>query len=90
MTQATHTNTPLMRNRFQAFLLVILPLNIVLFAPKVVNAQHQQWGHWRGPTGNGTSLTAKPPTEFGPDKNCRWKQAIPGRGSSSPVIWNQQ
>jgi len=46
-----------------------------------------QWGHWRGPSGTGASSTATPPTSFGPDRNCAWKQRIPGRGSSSPVIW---
>ena len=50
----------------------------------------QQWGHWRGPLGNGASLTAKPPTSFGPTTNCRWKQPIPGRGSSSPVVWDDK
>jgi len=44
------------------------------------------WPHWRGPTGNGVSPDATPPVEFGPDKNIRWKTAIPGRGSSSPVV----
>ncbi len=44
------------------------------------------WPHWRGDDGNGVSLTAKPPVEFGADRNLRWKVEIPGRGSSSPVI----
>ena len=49
-----------------------------------------QWAHWRGPTGNGVSPDANPPTEFGPDKNLKWKVAIPGNGSGSPVIWENQ
>ena len=44
------------------------------------------WPHWRGDGGNGASLTAKPPVEFGPDRNFRWKAELPGRGSSSPVV----
>ncbi|MBM3954215.1 MAG: PQQ-like beta-propeller repeat protein [Planctomycetes bacterium] len=44
------------------------------------------WPHWRGPTGNGVSPDATPPVELGPDNNLRWKTAIPGRGSSSPVV----
>ena len=88
MTQATSTNLPMSRNRFQAFLVAALLLNAGFCAPKAVDANDLQWGHWRGPTGNGESPTATPPKEFSPEKNCRWKQAIPGRGSSSPVIWN--
>lgn len=48
------------------------------------------WGHWRGPTGNGVSTTAKPPVEFGLDKNLAWKAEIPGTGSASPIVWNDQ
>ena len=78
------------RNRFQATRFTLLLLIIELVAPAMLSAEQEQWGHWRGPTGNGTSLTATPPVEFGSQKNCRWKQTIPGRGSSSPVIWNDQ
>lgn len=49
-------------------------------------AARADWPHWRGDGGNGVSLTAKPPVEFGPEHNLRWKAEIPGRGSSSPVI----
>jgi len=53
-------------------------------------ANADQWAHWRGPTGNGTSPDADPPMEFGSDKNLKWKVAIPGNGSGSPVIWENQ
>ena len=49
-------------------------------------AAQADWPHWRGDAGNGVSLTARPPVEFGPAKNLRWKAEIPGRGSSSPVV----
>ena len=90
MTQASHIIIPTIRNRFHVFMLSMLLLTGALVAPNEANANEQQWGHWRGPTGNGESLTATPPKEFGPDKNCRWKQPIPGRGSSSPVVWDDQ
>ena len=63
---------------------------IVLLPAFLVAAESDQWGHWRGPLGNGVSPTATPPTAFGPDSNCLWKQPIPGRGSSSPVIWDDR
>lgn len=50
----------------------------------------ENWGHWRGPTGNGSSLTAKPPVIFGPGKNEKWKVEIPGVGSASPVVWGER
>ncbi|MDB2686224.1 PQQ-binding-like beta-propeller repeat protein [Mariniblastus sp.] len=48
------------------------------------------WSHWRGPTGNGVSETAKPPIEWDANKNVKWKVAIDGRGSGSPVIWEDK
>jgi outer membrane protein assembly factor BamB len=53
-------------------------------------AQADNWGHWRGPTGNGASLTAKPPVKWSDTTNVKWKVELPGRGSSSPVIWENQ
>ncbi len=53
-------------------------------------AQADQWAHWRGPTGNGVAPEASPPVEFGPEKNMAWKTEIPGLGSGSPVVWNEQ
>ena len=45
------------------------------------------WPQWRGPYANGVSRTADPPVEWSETKNIRWKIEIPGRGSSSPVVW---
>ncbi len=59
-----------------------------LFSASIAKADN--WGHWRGPTGNGVSLTAKPPVTWSDSKNVRWKVELSGRGSSSPVIWENQ
>lgn len=48
------------------------------------------WGHWRGPTGNGVALGATPPTHWSSTENVKWKVEVPGRGSGSPVIWDNQ
>jgi outer membrane protein assembly factor BamB len=48
-----------------------------------------QWGHWRG-DGNGVSEDANPPIEWSVDKNVKWQVEIPGSGSGSPVVWDQQ
>ncbi len=48
------------------------------------------WSHWRGDFGNGVSIDAQPPTEWSDTENIRWKVAIPGRGSGSPIIWEDQ
>jgi outer membrane protein assembly factor BamB len=48
------------------------------------------WPQWRGPAANGISRTATPPIEWSETKNIRWKVEIPGRGSSSPVVWGDR
>jgi outer membrane protein assembly factor BamB len=53
-------------------------------------AQADNWPHWRGEAGNGVSTTAKPPSEWTATKNVKWKVAVPGLGSSSPVIWEDR
>ena len=58
----------------------------VVIAAACTAAARADWPHWRGDGGNGVSLAARPPVEFGPDRNLRWKAEVPGRGSSSPVV----
>ncbi len=48
------------------------------------------WPSWRGPTANGVSATATPPIEWSEEKNVRWKIALPGRGTSTPILWGDQ
>ncbi|MEO6237981.1 MAG: PQQ-binding-like beta-propeller repeat protein, partial [Vicinamibacterales bacterium] len=48
------------------------------------------WPQWRGPHATGVSTTADPPLEWSETRNIRWKTEIPGRGSSSPVIWGDK
>src|SRR5262245_36869429 len=43
------------------------------------------WPQFRGSNGSGVAEGQKPPIEFGPDKNVKWKVAAPG-GVSSPIV----
>jgi outer membrane protein assembly factor BamB len=43
------------------------------------------WPQFRGPNGSGVADGQKPPVEFGPDKNVKWKVPVPG-GMSSPIV----
>jgi outer membrane protein assembly factor BamB len=54
-------------------------------------ANTDNWPAWRGPTANGiAAATADPPTRWDEKTNIRWKAAVPGRGSATPVIWGDQ
>jgi outer membrane protein assembly factor BamB len=43
------------------------------------------WPQFRGPGGSGVADGQKPPVEFGPDKNVKWKVPVPS-GLSSPIV----
>ena len=66
--------------RYFALLLVVL-------CPLVVCAD--DWPEFRGPTGQG-HYEGKLPVHWGPNKNITWKQDIPGKGWSSPVICKER
>jgi outer membrane protein assembly factor BamB len=50
----------------------------------------KNWTQWRGPLGTGVSPGGNPAIEWSETKNVRWKVAIPGRGHSTPIIWEDQ
>jgi outer membrane protein assembly factor BamB len=45
------------------------------------------WPQWRGPLLTGAAPQGDPPVEWSEGKNVKWKVEIPGKGSSTPVIW---
>ena len=70
-----------------------LVLAALLFSTITLSAavnDARYWAQWRGPDMTGVSRTAKPPVQWGEGKNIKWKVEIPGRGSSSPVVWNDR
>jgi outer membrane protein assembly factor BamB len=48
------------------------------------------WPGWRGVNTSGVSGDSSLPIEWSPDRGIRWKQKVPGRGNSSPVVWGDQ
>lgn len=48
------------------------------------------WPHWRGPLVNGVSPNGDPPIRWDENTNIKWKVAIPGRGTSTPIVWGDQ
>jgi len=64
-----------------------LVLSLGLLVTSSAGAEADNWGHWRGPTGNGSSPTANPPTHFSHTDQVTWKVSIDGRGSGSPIVW---
>jgi outer membrane protein assembly factor BamB len=53
-------------------------------------AAQQNWPQWRGPLATGVAPHANPPVEWSETQNVRWKTALPGFGTSTPVVWGDQ
>lgn len=51
--------------------------------------KHSNWHHWRGPSADG-SVKAEPPLKWDATTNIRWKADLPGRGSSTPIVWGDR
>lgn len=61
-------------------------LTVMLSLLMAGSLRAEDWPEFRGPTGQGLVRQGAPPTEWGPNKNVVWKQPIPGKGWSSPVV----
>lgn len=55
----------------------------------LVEETEKNWPQFRGPAGNGVATHAKPPTAWTPD-SAKWSVDIPGKGSASPVVWENK
>jgi outer membrane protein assembly factor BamB len=53
-------------------------------------ASPANWPAWRGPLASGVAPDAHPPIRWSESENVQWKVSIPGRGTSTPVIWGDQ
>jgi outer membrane protein assembly factor BamB len=47
------------------------------------------WPYWRGPAADGMAV-GDAPVHWSDTQNVKWRTDIPGRGSSSPVIWGDR
>lgn len=70
--------------------LLIASFATIAIAAKPATDAQQQWGHWRGPLANGVAPQGNPPSKWDAETNVKWKTAIPGRGSASPVVWGDR
>jgi outer membrane protein assembly factor BamB len=48
------------------------------------------WPNWRGPGLNGVAGGKGYPVEWSSTKNVAWKVALPGKGASTPIVWEDR
>ena len=72
-------------------------LSLAILAPTVTAGtfedggdENGNWPQWRGPSANGVARRGNPPVTWSEDRNVRFKLEIPGRGSSTPIVWEDR
>ena len=58
----------------------------LLFVGLVAQTGHADWTRFRGPGGSGSMDGPAVPPEWSSEKNLKWRTALPGKGSSSPIV----
>ncbi|MCY4510906.1 MAG: PQQ-binding-like beta-propeller repeat protein [Acidobacteria bacterium] len=48
------------------------------------------WSRWRGPSGQGVVEGTGYPDRWSDTENVLWKVPVPGRGHSSPIVWEDR
>jgi outer membrane protein assembly factor BamB len=71
---------------------LVLPLFVIWGCTVASQAWAENWPGWRGPRGDGTSLDRSLPVEWNAatGHNIVWKQKLPGKGHSSPIVWEDR
>ena len=64
-----------------------LTLLCILLTGLAVAAHGGNWPQWRGPTGNGVAEPGDYPVKFSGTEGVLWKARLPGKGSSTPIVW---
>jgi outer membrane protein assembly factor BamB len=71
--------------------IVLMALALTAATLAAVNPEAEKyWPQWRGPHATGVAVNGNPPLQWNETTNVRWKVEIPGRGSSSPVVWGDR
>lgn len=83
------------RSLFRSILLLaglaVGPVSITgVHAADTTDMRSLQWHQFRGPDATGVSPSGDPPTTWSESENVQWKIPIPGRGSSTPIVWGDK
>jgi outer membrane protein assembly factor BamB len=79
-----------MLKRAVLLVVVVCFCTMAASAGDFASQREQNWHQWRGPNADGVSPSADPPVQWSEQSNVKWKVAIPGKGSATPIVWNDR
>ena len=53
-------------------------------------ASEGEWPRWRGPNDNAVAPAGDYPVAWSATSNVLWKTPLPGKGCSTPIVWNRR
>ena len=59
-------------------------------APAATPETQSFWPRWRGPHDNGSTPQGAYPVKWDATNHILWKAPLPGKGCSTPVVWEQR
>ena len=68
----------------------LISMAVMLLGWAALPSWAADWPRFRGPNGSGIAADANVPTSWSETKNLQWKAALPGRGSSSPIVCGER
>jgi outer membrane protein assembly factor BamB len=70
----------------------LIPFCFLAACPFVVadSSTEQGWPRWRGPSDSGSSVLGKYAAEWSASNHLQWKLALPGKGCSTPIVYDEQ
>jgi outer membrane protein assembly factor BamB len=60
------------------------------FAASALAETNANWPRWRGPRDNGSNESGTYPVQWDASANVLWKAPLPGKGCSTPIVWNER
>lgn len=79
-----------MKKILGGFILILICSFLWIGAAHTGSDSELYWPQWRGPLFTGESPNGNPPIKWSENHNIKWKTPIPGRGFSTPVVWENQ
>ncbi len=68
----------------------LLAATMLLAGGLVAAENDSNWPRWRGPRDNGSTDIGQYPVKWDANTHLLWKVSLPGKGCSTPVVWNQR